>query len=98
MDWQGQRLSEQLMQVMLLTFAVAAYLTGFMVNSFRLMMLIFAGSVVLTALISVPNWPLFDRHPLKWLEPSVAEEFSREHPQKPVSALAASGKKKSSKK
>ncbi|KAI4385297.1 hypothetical protein MLD38_003341 [Melastoma candidum] len=97
MDWQGQKLSEQLMQIMLVAVAVAAYVTGFMIESFRIMMLIYAGGVVLITLITVPNWPLFNRHPLKWLEPSVAEEYSKEPPQQQATA-ASSGKKKSTKK
>ncbi|KAI4383606.1 hypothetical protein MLD38_009421 [Melastoma candidum] len=97
MDWQGQKLSEQLMQIMLVAVAVAAYVTGFMIESFRIMMLIYAGGVVLIALITVQNWPLFNRHPLKWLEPSVADEYSKEPPQQQAAA-ASSGKKKSTKK
>ncbi|KAI4368488.1 hypothetical protein MLD38_017041 [Melastoma candidum] len=61
-------------------------------------MLIYAGGIVLTALISVPNCRSSIATPLKWLELSVAEEFPKEQPQKPVAALAASGKKKSAKK
>ncbi|OVA09511.1 Microsomal signal peptidase 12kDa subunit [Macleaya cordata] len=73
MDWQGQKLSEQLMQIMLLAFSVVAFLTGYSSGSFQTMLLVYAAGVVLTALISVPNWPFFNRHPLKWLEPIEAE-------------------------
>ncbi|KAK9090134.1 hypothetical protein Sjap_023311 [Stephania japonica] len=86
MDWQGQKLSEQLMQIMLVAFAVAAFLTGYFLSSFQLMLIVFAAGVVLTTLITVPNWPFFNRHPLKWLDPAEAKH----HP-KPV---VASSKKK----
>ncbi|KAJ0252401.1 Uncharacterized protein HA466_0131950 [Hirschfeldia incana] len=91
MDWQGQKLAEQLMQILLLIAAVVAFVVGYTTASFRTMMLIYAGGVGVTTLITVPNWPFFNRHPLKWLDPSEAEK----HPKPEV---AVSSKKKSSKK
>lgn len=94
MDWQGQKLAEQLMQIMLVAFAVVAFLTGYVMGSFRLMILVYAGGVFLTTLITVPNWPFFNRHPLKWLDPSVAEKYPKPQPQEPSVVL----KKKPAKK
>ncbi|KAF2544211.1 hypothetical protein F2Q70_00033736 [Brassica cretica] len=91
MDWQGQKLAEQLMQILLLIAAVVAFVVGYTTASFRTMMLIYAGGVGITTLITVPNWPFFNRHSLKWLDPSEAEK----HPKPEV---AVSSKKKSSKK
>lgn len=91
MDWQGQKLAEQLMQILLLIAAVVAFVVGYTTASFRTMMLIYAGGVGVATLITVPNWPFFNRHPLKWLDPSEAEK----HPKPEV---AVSSKKKSSKK
>lgn len=88
MDWQGQKLAEQLMQIMLLSFAVVAFISGYVLGSFQIMLMIYAGGVLLTSLITVPNWPFFNRHPLKWLDPSEAEK----HP-KPQSTSASSKKK-----
>ena len=82
MDWQGQKLSEKLMEIMLIAFAAVAFIVGYMVGSFQTMLLIYAGGVVLTALITVPNWPFFNRHPLNWLDPSEAEH----HPKPQVAA------------
>ncbi|KAF3629402.1 putative signal peptidase complex subunit 1 [Capsicum annuum] len=92
MDWQGQKLVEQLMQILLVSFAVVAFLTGYVLGSFQTMLLTYAGGVVFTALVTIPNWPFFNRNPLNWLDPSLAEK----HP-KPVSANSGS-KKKSTKK
>ncbi|XP_030946752.1 probable signal peptidase complex subunit 1 [Quercus lobata] len=93
MDWQGQKLAEQLMQILLLAFAAVSFGTGYALGSFQMMMLIYAGGVFLTTLVTVPNWPFFNRHPLKWLDPSVAEK----HP-KPQQQQAMSLKKKPAKK
>lgn len=95
MDWQGQKLAEQLMQIMLVAFAGGAFGTGYVMGSFQMMMLIYAGGVVLTTLITVPNWPFFNRHPLNWLDLSEAEK----HPKPQVQQLTpSSSKKKYSKK
>ncbi|XP_057822262.1 signal peptidase complex subunit 1 [Cryptomeria japonica] len=73
MDWQGQKQSEILMQIMLVVSAVAAFVTGYVMSSFKNMLLIYAAGVVLTLLTTVPDWPLFNRHPLQWLDPKEAE-------------------------
>ncbi|KAF8079933.1 hypothetical protein N665_0989s0003 [Sinapis alba] len=93
MDWQGQKLVEQLMQILLVISGVVAVVVGYATESFRTMMLIYAGGVVLATMITVPNWPFYNNHHLKWLDPSEAEK----HPKPQVLAVAAS-KKKSSKK
>ncbi|QCD83371.1 probable signal peptidase complex subunit 1 [Vigna unguiculata] len=93
MDWQGQKLAEQLMQIMLLAFAVIAFGSGYVMASFQMMILIYAGGVVFTTLLTVPNWPFFNRHPLIWLDPSEAEK----HP-KPQPSANVTHKKKSVKK
>ncbi|GAV61513.1 SPC12 domain-containing protein [Cephalotus follicularis] len=91
MDWQGQKLAEQLMQIMLLAFAVVAVATGYVIGSFQMMIMIYAGGVVLTTLITVPNWPFFNCNPLNWLDPTEAQK----HP-KPQQSVVS--KKKSTKK
>lgn len=80
MDWQGQKLAEQLMQLMLVFFAAVAFVTAYVLGSFQTMMLIYAAGVVLTSLITVPNWPFFNRHPLNWLDPSEAEKHPKPQP------------------
>lgn len=86
------------MQIMLLSFAVVAFVTGYALGSFQTMLLTYAGGVVLTTLITVPNWPFYNRHPLNWLDPSEAEKHSK--PQPPPSSCSSNSnlKKKTSKK
>ncbi|MQL79821.1 hypothetical protein Taro_012238 [Colocasia esculenta] len=92
MDWQGQKLSEMLMQAMLVASAVAAFAAGYALGSFQTMLLVYAGGIVLTALVTLPNWPFYNRHPLKWLDPAEAERHPRPQP-----VAAAASKKKPSK-
>ena len=93
MDWEGQKLAEQLMQILLLAFAVIAFAAGYLTASFQTMILTYAGGVLLTTLITLPNWPFFNRHPRKWLDPSEVEK----HP-KPQPSVNVTTKKKSIKK
>ncbi|BAF29712.2 signal peptidase complex subunit 1 [Oryza sativa Japonica Group] len=94
MDWQGQKLAEMLMQLLLVASAVAAFVVGYAMADFQLMLLVYAGGVVLTALVTVPNWPFFNRHPLKWLDAAEADR----HPRPQVSATPSTvGKKKAGK-
>ncbi|KAH1074210.1 hypothetical protein J1N35_026538 [Gossypium stocksii] len=91
MDWQGQKLAEQITQIMLLVFAVTAFVAGYVLGSFQMVVLVYAGGVTLIGLITIPNWPFFNRHPLNWLDPGEAEK----HPKPQVTV---SSKKKGSKK
>lgn len=93
MDWEGQKLVEQLMQIMLVAFALVSLVTGYISGSFQLMLMVYAGGVIFTSLITIPNWPFFNRHPLKWLDPSEVEK----HP-KPQTVANTSSKKKNVKK
>ncbi|ESQ48526.1 hypothetical protein EUTSA_v10021836mg [Eutrema salsugineum] len=77
MDWQGQKLAEELMQILLLVFGGVAFIAGYATSSFRTMMLIYSGVVLFTTMITVPNWPFFNRHPLKWLDPILAEKYPK---------------------
>jgi len=92
MDWQGQKLVEQLMQILLMASAVVAFATGYGLGSFQTMMLAYAAGVVITTLITVPNWPFFNRHSLKWLDSSEAER----HPKPQI--VNSSSKRKAAKK
>ncbi|RRT35332.1 hypothetical protein BHE74_00057948 [Ensete ventricosum] len=91
MDWQGQKLAKIFMQIILLVSTITAFGIGYTISSFQIMMLTYSGGVVLTALITVPNWPFFNHHHLKWLDPSEAER----HPmlQSNDAAVAAPKKK-----
>ncbi|XP_024372774.1 signal peptidase complex subunit 1 [Physcomitrium patens] len=89
MDWEGQRLAEQLMQYFLLGSAVVAFIVGYVLGSFTFMLYIYLAGVVVTFIVTVPDWPFFNRHPLTWLEPMYAEKPS----QRLLARRQAEGKK-----
>ncbi|KAF8408316.1 hypothetical protein HHK36_007465 [Tetracentron sinense] len=53
---------------------------GLLLSSFQMMFLIYSAGVVLTMLITVPNWPFFNHHPLKWLNPVDAKHHPKPQP------------------
>ncbi|KAG0592689.1 hypothetical protein M758_1G265300 [Ceratodon purpureus] len=89
MDWEGQKLAEQLMQYFLLGSALLAFLTGYFTSSYRTMLYIYLAGVVLTFLVAVPNWPCYNRHKFTWLEPEYADKPS----QRVIARQQAAGKK-----
>lgn len=89
MDWKGQKLAEELMQILILVFGGVAFIAGYATSSFRTTMLIYAGVVLITTLSTVPDWPFFNHHTLKWLDPSEADKYP-----KPELTAVTSKKKK----
>lgn len=69
MDFEGQKLSEQLAIYTTMVFALLSFLVGYLAGSFKLMMVLYAAGVTMAIVISVPDWPYFNQNPLKWLDP-----------------------------
>lgn len=70
MDFKGQKLCEQLYTLIVTVAAVVAFLAGYLRQDFNLMIGLFTGGVALACAVCVPDWPWFNRHPLKWLKPA----------------------------
>ena len=66
MDFKGQKKSEKLSQRMLVAFAVVAFLVGYAKSNFGLMMSLYGLGLLVTFLVTVPNWPLFNKNPIQW--------------------------------
>lgn len=74
MDWQGQHLAEQIMQYALLAAAMVAFITGYIMGSFQLMIQVYGALVLVVLLVIVPDWGCFNRHPIEWLDPQIAAD------------------------
>ncbi|KAL6770835.1 hypothetical protein ACKKBF_B32880 [Auxenochlorella protothecoides x Auxenochlorella symbiontica] len=72
MDFQGQRLSEKLYVAILSLSGAVAFLVGYLTQSFANMLIAFSCGVGISLLISVPDWPIYNKHPIKWLPASDA--------------------------
>lgn len=96
MDWQGQKVAEQLMQHLLLGSALLALIAGYFTASYSTMLVIYLAGVVATLVAAVPNWPCFNRQPLHWLEPMYADVASvRQQKSKQQQVSAKKGVSKS---
>lgn len=96
MDWQGQKVAEQLMQYLLLGSALLALIAGYFTSSYSRMLVIYLAGVVATLVMAVPNWPWFNRQPLHWLEPMYADVASvRQQNSKQQQVAAKKGVSKS---
>lgn len=69
MDWQGQKLSEQLMQGVLLVSALVSFAVGYLTQSHKNMVLIFLAGTTLAGVLSLPAWRYFSLNPMPWLPP-----------------------------
>ncbi|KAF4622002.1 hypothetical protein D9613_009295 [Agrocybe pediades] len=66
-DFAGQSLVELISKVTLSGSAVVAFCVGFALQDLRMTFAIMAFATVVVALVTIPPWPLFNRHPVKWL-------------------------------
>ena len=69
MDFKGQKTSEYISTVLVSVFAAVAFVLGYVLQSFNLMMALFTAGVGLAFLITVPDWWVYNQHPLEWLPP-----------------------------
>jgi signal peptidase complex subunit 1 len=67
MDYQGQKAAELLLTRVLIAFAAAGFLIGYMLSNFALMCYINLAGVAVALLLVVPDWPYLNKQPLQWL-------------------------------
>ncbi|BDA42930.1 probable signal peptidase complex subunit 1 [Coccomyxa sp. Obi] len=81
MDFQGQKLAEQLCLYIICAAGAVAFALGWAEGSFALMMKVYGSGVAVAMVACVPDWPWFNRHPLKWLPsaPEQSEQRSNAH-------------------
>lgn len=74
MDFKGQALAELQIIRILVAFAAIGFLAGYVMRDFRLCVYINAVGLVLTLLLVVPDWPMYNRQALDWLPPLEATD------------------------
>jgi signal peptidase complex subunit 1 len=94
MDLKGQQLAEWLMTYLLIAFAAAGWLLGFATQSFQVTVIVVALGVTCICLLLVPDWPYFNRHPIKFRTPKADSAAVASAPVlAPVAAADAKSKK-----
>ncbi|TEB24989.1 microsomal signal peptidase 12 kDa subunit [Coprinellus micaceus] len=66
-DFAGQRHVEQVAKVTLVAGAAVSFIAGFALQDLRVTFGLYGAIVVLLALVALPPWPMYNRHPVKWL-------------------------------
>jgi len=68
MDYQGQRLAELMFYWIILSFGGVGWIIGYFQQDFMIVFKFWLVGVVISVVLCVPDWPYFNRHPIKWLE------------------------------
>ncbi|KAF8907032.1 microsomal signal peptidase subunit [Gymnopilus junonius] len=72
-DYSGQALVDLISKVTLSAAGIAAFCAGFALQDLRITFGIIGLAVVTLTLLVVPPWPIFRRHPVKWLPAAKAK-------------------------
>lgn len=69
MDYQGQKAAELLLTRVMIAFAAAGFLIGYVLSNFAVMCYINVAGLAVALLLVVPDWPFLNKQPLQWLPP-----------------------------
>ncbi|XP_059135650.1 signal peptidase complex subunit 1-like [Peromyscus eremicus] len=67
MDYKGQKLAEQMFQGIILSSAVVGFIYRYVAEQFGWTVYIVMAGFAFSCLLTLPPWPIYRRHPLKWL-------------------------------
>mmetsp|Transcript_13403 Transcript_13403/g.20119 ORF Transcript_13403/g.20119 Transcript_13403/m.20119 type:complete len:92 (-) Transcript_13403:328-603(-) len=68
MDYEGQKLCENLFYWMIILFGAVGWVYGYIEQDFVYVFYAWGVGMILSIIICVPDWPWFNRHPVKWLD------------------------------
>lgn len=66
-DFEGQKLAEQLANYLLSIVGAIAFIVGYFRQDIKLAVYIGLGGTALAFLAIIPPWPFYNRNPVKWL-------------------------------
>ncbi|CAM0138190.1 unnamed protein product [Umbelopsis sp. WA50703] len=66
-DFEGQRMTDLCLNVILPISAIIAFVYGYIQQSLVATLAIFGGGILLSLLVVLPPWPMYNSHPVKWL-------------------------------
>ncbi|KIJ95628.1 hypothetical protein K443DRAFT_682893 [Laccaria amethystina LaAM-08-1] len=69
-DFAGQKLVDSISRIVLISAVVISFIAGFALQDVRVTFGLFGASTVLLSLVVLPPWPMFNQHPVKWLDSS----------------------------
>jgi signal peptidase complex subunit 1 len=68
MDYEGQKLCENLFYWIIIIFGAIGWVYGYMEQDFVHVFYAWGVGMILSIIICVPDWPWFNKHPIKWLD------------------------------
>eukprot|EP00934_Nitzschia_sp_Nitz4_P007623 Nitzschia sp. Nitz4//scaffold112_size70979//25676//26000//NITZ4_005899-RA/size70979-augustus-gene-0.82-mRNA-1//1//CDS//3329533256//7613//frame0 len=68
MDFKGQQLAELIFYWVILAFGAIGWVIGFVQQDFAIVFKCWLAGVGLSVVLCVPDWPFYNRNPVKWLE------------------------------
>mmetsp|Transcript_24303 Transcript_24303/g.67375 ORF Transcript_24303/g.67375 Transcript_24303/m.67375 type:complete len:81 (-) Transcript_24303:304-546(-) len=68
MDYEGQKLAEMLFYIIICLFGGVGWVLGYLQQDFTIVFQAWLVGVVISVILCVPDWPFFNRHPVKWLD------------------------------
>mmetsp|Transcript_8774 Transcript_8774/g.12835 ORF Transcript_8774/g.12835 Transcript_8774/m.12835 type:complete len:80 (-) Transcript_8774:237-476(-) len=68
MDYEGQKLSEIIFYIVICTCGGIGWIYGYFQQDFTFCFYAWAVGVAISVILCVPDWPFYNRHPVKWLE------------------------------
>mmetsp|Transcript_25637 Transcript_25637/g.68512 ORF Transcript_25637/g.68512 Transcript_25637/m.68512 type:complete len:110 (+) Transcript_25637:71-400(+) len=93
MDFKGQLYCERTFQILVVIFGLIGFVVGYIKQEFRITFLFLATGGGVSAVICLPDWPWWNRHPLEWLpEPEEEEETEKKKKKKKDKGAAGEGK------
>jgi len=84
MDFKGQLHCERAFQITVVAFGIVGFIVGYLQQEFRLTFYFLATGGGISAVLCLPDWPWWNRHPLEWREAPDEEEDEDEAPPNPT--------------
>lgn len=66
-DYKGQKLAKQMFQGIFFVSAIVGFIYGYLAEQFGWTVYIVMAGFAFSCLLTLPPWPIYRRHPLKWL-------------------------------
>ncbi|THU90606.1 microsomal signal peptidase [Dendrothele bispora CBS 962.96] len=66
-DFAGQKLVDDIVRIWLIAATAISFVAGFALQSLLVTFSILGLSTVALLVVVIPPWPMFNRHPVKWL-------------------------------
>ncbi|CAE7800984.1 SPCS1 [Symbiodinium sp. CCMP2456] len=82
MDFVGQKQAFNMQFYFIWTSGVIGYIHGFLAQRFLFTFLWIFGTTLFVTLMCLPPWPMWNRHPVAWLEPKERDDDDEPKPKK----------------